>query len=199
MDSKRTMALLEEAVHHYDKLLNKEIHYVYKKNNKYHKLILKSAQGNFAHLFGIKYIDPKTRREFSSSSIYSSLKKKKLSPAGIQKKADGTTDQKLEVVPYFDQIMTCNLRVTGSGTYLNLHYDAAIRTNRSLFCMTLFCTDSGHFVPKSLLNLQSGKSNTIGSGYPVHCVYEISGNGEIVKFCEHEDFSLFIATYGYAY
>lgn len=83
-----------------------------KKNNQYHRLTLKSGKSNFAHLFGMKYVDPKTKREFNSSSIYNSLKKSQLSPSGILKKADGTTDQKLNIAPYLNQLLTCNLRVT---------------------------------------------------------------------------------------
>ncbi|MEJ8306401.1 PBECR4 domain-containing protein [Saccharibacillus sacchari] len=197
METKKTISFLKTAQHHYDKLLNKEIHYVYKKEGKYHELILKSGKANFAHFFGVKYIDPKTNREFNSASIYSALKKNKLSPEGIKKKADGTTDQKLEVVPSLDQILTCNLRILGNGTYLKLEYDAAIRTSKAIFCIALTQINDGCFAPKSLLNLKSSKSNTIGAGYPVHCVYEVLDDKEIFKYCEHQDFILYQETHTY--
>jgi len=199
MESKKTISFLKTAQQHYEKLLNKEVHYIYKKGGKYHELILKSGKSNFAHLFEIKYIDPKTNREFSPSSIYSALSKNKLTPDGIKKKPDGTTDQKLEVVPHLDQILTCNLRIVGNGTYLKLEYDAAIRTNKANFCMALAHINDGCFAPKSLLNLKSSKSNSIGAGFPVHCVYEILNDGEVFKYCEHQDFTLYLETHTYSF
>lgn len=41
--------------------------------------------------------------------------------------------------------------------------------------------------------------NTIGAGYPVHCVYEVLEDQEIFKYYEHQDFILYQETHTYSF
>lgn len=201
MDKNQTMSLLYEGLMAYEKIVEKKIHYVYLKNGSYHELVLDAKRNYFMHLCGVKYKNPKTNKLFKAGEFYKQLKKRKLSPDGIQKKDDGSTDQKLNVIKNLNDLTTCNLRVVDeSGVFLNLSFDKAIRSRRQIFCLALQGISDKKFVPSSLLDLRSPKGQVIKAGYPIHCVYSIdnsSGNMQIM--CKTEEFEAFEKEKGYTY
>lgn len=201
MDEKKTMESLLDGFNAYEKFVNKEMHYVYLKNGSYHEIVFKAKKENFMHLCGVKYKDPKTKRILSANHFYNALKGSKISSKGIQKKPDGTTNQKLQVIKNLNDLTTCTVRVIDESTsYLNLSFDGALRSRRQVFCVALESIGKKTFIPSSLLNLKSSKGQTIKAGYPVHCIYSVdisTKNMHIV--CKTPEFVQYEALKTYPY
>lgn len=200
MDTKKTLETLTDGLAGYELIVDKEVHYVYLKKNRYHELVLKPHKRNFLHLTGIKYIDVKTGRKVSASKFYDVLKNKKVDPKGIKKTT--YTDQKLQVISHLKELVGCNLRIIDEqSTYLNLSFSHAIRTRRKVFCLTLENFNGDYFVPVSLLNIKNGpKGNTIKSGHPVDCIYIVDKKEKNIQIlCRTKQFIDYEEKHGYTY
>lgn len=201
MNEIETMNALKKGIEAYSKIVNKEIHYVFLKNKKYYELVFKAHKNNFMHLCGVTYIDPKTKQEYTPARFYDALKKNKLSPKGIRKKDDGTTELKLAVIEQLKLLTTCNIRIIDSRTtYLQLSFDKGIRSNQAIFCLGLENTIKGDYVPSTLLNLKTMKRASIKTGLPVHCVYSIDFySSDINYICKKEEFVEYEKRHMYPY
>jgi hypothetical protein len=198
MDGKKVIELITKGFEAYEKVVGKEIHYVFLKQGRYHEIIFKASKKNFMHLCGVKYQDPKTKRFFKANEFYKAFKNKKLSPAGIIKKPDGTTEQKLQIIQYLKDLTTCNVRVIDEKTtFLNLSFDKGIRSKRMIFCLALEQI-ADTFTPTSLLNLKSAKGQVLKSGHAIHCIYSVDKTTRNVQIlCKTSEFEQYESSYPY--
>ena len=175
----------------YEQIVNKEIHYIYKKNDKYHEIILKAKKNGFMHLCGLNYRDPKTNKVVQPSHFYSLVKSKKISPSHLVEKKDGTTILKLKVIENLKDLLTANIGIIDNQvTFSNLNFDKAIRSRKQIFALTLTeeKKGTGIYVPVSLLNLKTDKSNSVKTIYEVHCIFSKSRNEEDFYYYESEEY-----------
>lgn len=201
MNDKKTLDALQDGLTAYEKIVDKELHYVYFKNNQYHELIFKPHKRNFLHLCGIDYYDPRTGKKLSANRFYDTLKDMKISPKGIVKK--GYADQKLQIIDQLKDLTTCNLRIIDQKTvYLKLVFHKAIRSRKQVFALALETeSNSHHYIPSSLLNLKTAdKGKSIKAGHPVHCIYSVeSKTKNIQHLCKTPDFIEYEKTNTYFY
>lgn len=201
MNDKKTLESLQNGQAAYEKVVNKELHYVYFKNNKYHELVFKPRKQNFLHLCGIEYYDPKKGNKYSPAQFYDFLKRNKISTKGIVKKESAV--QKLQIIDQLNDLITCNLRIIDElSTYLNLVFYRAIRSRRRVFALALAKgNNSGVYVPSSLLNLKGNpKGDTIKSGHPVHCIYSVDSKSKNIHIlCKTAEFIEYEKTNKYPY
>ena len=102
------------------------------------------------HLCGIKY-------EKGAASFFTDALNKNIDENSIYIKKDGTTFQKLQVLPQFKELIGKNVRVTRGYKYLLLSFDYALRTNKEILALTLIDRINSDVIPQSLLNLHSMK------------------------------------------
>lgn len=201
MNDNKTLISLHKGQAAYEKVINKQLYYVYFKNNRYYELIVKPKKENFLHLCGIQYFDPKNGERYSAKQFYDFLKKNKISIKGIIK--NEAADQKLQIIDQLIDLTTCNLRIIDEKhTYLNLLFFKAIRSRRKVFALALENKNfSDEYVPSSLLNLKSNpKGDTINSGYPVHCIYSMDSKTKHIHFfCRTAEFISYEKTNTYPY
>lgn len=200
MNNKEMMEAINKGFHGYEKVVDQEIHYVYlNKSNRYQELIFKPHARNFMHLCGVFYYSSKGKK-LRSDEFYDGLKGGLLSPGGLRKK-DSTTNLKLAVISELHKLTCCsNLRIIDTKTvYLYNVFTHAIRTRKKIFTLGLEHEGrSGHFVPKSLLNMKKGIS--ISSGHPVHCIYSVDLNTKTMHtICKHPDFEEYEKKRPYTY
>lgn len=188
MNDKRTIEKLRQGLNAFERVVNKEIHYVYLKEGLYQELVFKPKKANFMHLCGVEYQNPNTKQMMRSLQFYEALKSNKVSPEGILKKS--FTDQKLQIINCLEDLTKCTVSIIDERTvYLNLSFEKAIRSRKQIFCLSLIRAHNEVYVPNSLLNLRSDKGKNIHKGYPVCGIYSIDGrtmNRTIL--CEVEDF-----------
>ncbi|PEF33675.1 PBECR4 domain-containing protein [Bacillus wiedmannii] len=201
MNDNKTLDSLQDGLAAYEKIVNKELHYVYYKNNQYYELVFKPHKRNFIHLCGIDYYDPKTGQKFNAIRFYDALKSKKISIKGIVKKS--YADQKLQIIDQLKDLTTCSLRIIDEkATYLNLVFYRAIRSRKKIFALALENeARSGFYVPCSLLNLKNtSKGNSIKAGYPVHCIYSVdSKTRNVQSLCKTPEFLQYEESHTYLY
>lgn len=169
------MAAIVDGFIAYDKLVDKEIRYVFLDNGKFKELAFNPQKKNFMHLCGVRY------KDFSANRFYKAIKgmvagttTTPFVPTDLKVKEDGSTDQKLGVIKYLNDLTTCEkLRlINKKGQYLKCSYDKGIRSNRIIFCLGLQ-NIGGTFAPTTLLNLKTDKRDTVDPGLPVHCIYAV--------------------------
>ncbi|UOO43971.1 hypothetical protein I0292_26815 (plasmid) [Priestia megaterium] len=173
MENKKILEILQKGQAAYEKIQGKTLHYVYWKNGKHHELICTPHKKNFMHLTGYNYMDPRTKRKINGGEFYKILKKGKLSFEGLI--ADKFTEEKMNVLAYLDQVLTCKIRIIDEHTrFLKLDFDSGIRTSQAFFCLCLTYdnTKNPDFVPKSLINLKTSNL-AMKNGHPVHCIYSV--------------------------
>ncbi|MGL4522547.1 MAG: PBECR4 domain-containing protein [Bacilli bacterium] len=179
MDNKKTLESILDGFHAYEKIVDKEIHYVYLKDKQYYELVLSAKKSNFMHLCGISY------EHMNPKQFYMALKTKKISQLKITKKNDGSTNQKLQIIKQLEYLITCKIRIIDKkSSYLKLTFDKAIRSNKMIFCLGLQEKHMRAFVPTSLLNLKSVKGKSIKAGYPVHCIYFVDKYSKEIKIID---------------
>ena len=190
MNDQNTLSALQKGQAAYEKIVNKELHYVYLKNNKYQELVIHPKKHNFLHLCGINYFDPKTGKKYNANQFYDFLKKNKINLQGIVKKS--SAEQKLQIIDQLNDLTKCNLRIIDDKTtYFNLVFYRGIRSSKRIFALALENESrSDHWVPSSLLNLKNGsKGTTIKKGNPVHCIYSVESKLKIIQpLCKTEEF-----------
>lgn len=202
-NNKEMMEAINKGFHGYEKVVDREIHYVYlNKSKRYQELVLKPHAKNFMHLCGVKYYSPKGKK-LKVDEFYIGLKRGRLTPNGLRK-ADATTDLKIGVLPELNQLTYCDsLRIIDTPTtYAKNYFTHAIRTRRKIFVLGLECEGkSGHFVPKSLLNIKSDpRTKAIASGHQVHCIYSVDISTKNIQIiCKNADFIEYEKSNTYAY
>lgn len=198
---KETMSAVQKGFYGYEKVVDREIHYVYlNKSGRYNELVMKPHSTNFMHLCGVYYLDSRNKK-LSAEKFYEGLTNKKLSYQGIKHK-DGYTNLKLAVLPELHSLTSCNdLRIVDTPTtYEQNSFTHAIKTRRKIFVLGLEeeINPHPHFVPKSLLNTKSLPH--IDSGHQVHCIYilDVSTRNRTV-ICKDSDFTEYEKKKSYIY
>ena len=90
--------------------------------------------------------------------------------ASLQIKGDGTTMQKLQMISAVTELTSPHVRLTGSGKYLYLAFDYALRTNKQILALTLKNAQK-KIVPQSLLDLK--KMKNFAKGEEVTRIYAL--------------------------
>lgn len=122
------------------------------------------SQTNYMHLCGLYYSE-------GAEKFFIDCLDKKVNLKSLLIKKDGTTMQKLQVLPSIKELTSPYVWLTGSGKYLRLEFDYSLRTRKQILALTLKDTQS-KIVPQSLLNLKS--KEVFPKGEPVTCIYSKS-------------------------
>ncbi|MBA3925629.1 PBECR4 domain-containing protein [Listeria rustica] len=143
--------------------VNKRVIYVYKDKELIKHFSIYMTASNFMHLCGVQY-----RR--GAATFYNDIDNKTLRIKDVILKKDGTTKQKLQVLPLLNELIGNQVKVCHRGAYVHLAYDMAIRSNRSILAVTLKHAHVDKYVPTSLLNLRNGKYDTLNPSFFVICI-----------------------------
>jgi len=199
--NKETMSAVQKGFFEYEKVVDKEIHYVYlNKSGRYNELIMKPHSANFMHLCGVHYLDSRNKK-LNPEKFYEGLRNSMLSYQGIRH-ADGYTNLKLAVLPELHSLTSCkDLRIVDTPTtYEKNSFTHAIKTRRKIFVLGLEeeVNPLPYFVPKSLLNTKSLPH--IDSGHQVHCIYtlDVSTRNKNI-LCKDQDFVKYEEEKSYTY
>ena len=101
---------------------------------------------NFMHLCGVDY-------RKGAGSFFDDCLNRHVIIDELKIKKDGTTMQKLQVLGSIEELLGKHVHLTGSGRYLYLEFDYALRTRKQILALTLKET-SRKIVPQSLLDLK---------------------------------------------
>ena len=110
------------------------------------KISVYFSESNFMHLCGLHY-------SRGAKNFFLDCLDKKLDVSSLLVKKDGTTFQKLAILNSVTELTSPHVRLTGSGRYLYLEFDYALRTKKQILALTLKDT-SKKIVPQSLLDLK---------------------------------------------
>lgn len=159
---KEDFKVIREAFLFYDEQLNShEFTYTYhnKKTNKKDEFVVLFRKDNFMHLCGIEYwhINNKgeKKRKIPAKKFYSDLKKERINLNQLFTKEDGSTQQKLQVLPSLSLLIKKGVRVTGAGTFYHMKFDKSVRTGKNIVGLTCVSSRS-KYAPQSIINLTSG-------------------------------------------
>lgn len=190
MDKAKKIECIRKGFSAYEEFVDKQVRYVYKKENNYKEIIFHAKKTDFMHLCGVKYKDPKSKKCVSAKHFYSLVKSNKISPDFLIEKPDGTTDLKLDVIRYINDVLSGNVRVIDEGiVFANSRFDGAIRTRKKVFALGMSQKSEQTFFPNSLLNLKSNKDNAFKNSYEVHKVYCMDKSGEeLTVFFESNEY-----------
>lgn len=163
----------------YQRIAEKNIHYVFGENANYQEIVVCAKKSNFMHLCGIKYFSAEDKKIVNGIHFYSLLEDRSLTASGIIQKRDGSTDQKLQVIDALGKLTNCgNLRIINQRmAFLNFSFAAGIRSRKRVFCVALE-KYNGVYTPVSLLNMKR-ELNQIAKGLPVHCIYEMDDKHDL--------------------
>lgn len=135
------------------------------------ELELYFSQTNYMHLCGLYYPE-------GADKFFVDCLDKKVNLKSLLIKKDGTTMQKLQVLPFIKELTSPYVCLTGSGKHLYLEFDYSLRTRKQILALTLKDTQS-KIIPQSLLNLKS--KEVFSKGDPVTCIYSKSLLGDGLK------------------
>ena len=121
------------------------------------------SESNFMHLCGLYY-------SRGAKNFFLDCLDKKLDVSSLLVKKDGTTFQKLAILNSVTELTSPHVRLTGSGRYLYLEFDYALRTKKQILALTLKDT-SKKIVPQSLLDLK--KKRDFPKGEAVIKIYAV--------------------------
>ena len=121
------------------------------------------SESNFMHLCGLYY-------SRGTKNFFLDCLDKKLDVSSFLVKKDGTTFQKLAILNSVTELISPHVRLTGSGRYLYLEFDYALRTKKQILALTLKDT-SKKVVPQSLLDLKNKRD--FPNGEPVIKIYAV--------------------------
>ena len=127
------------------------------------KISVYFSESNFMHLCGLHY----SRGE---KNFFLDCLDKKLDVSSLLVKKDGTTFQKLAILNSVTELTSPHVRLTGSGRYLYLEFDYALRTKKQILALTLKDT-SKKIVPQSLLDLK--KKRDFPKGEDIIKIYAV--------------------------
>ena len=143
------------------------------------KVAVYFSESNFMHLCGLYY-------SRGVKNFFLDCLDKKLEVSSVLVKKDGTTFQKLAILNSITELTSPHVRLTGSGRYLYLEFDYALRTKKQILALTLIDT-SKKIVPQSLLNLK--KKREFPKGESVIKIYAVDFyNGkELIYYTQEND------------
>ena len=121
------------------------------------------SESNFMHLCGLYY-------SRGAKNFFLDCLDKKLDVSSLLVKKDGTTFQKLAILNSVTELTSPHVRLTGSGRYLYLEFDYALRTKKQILALTLKDT-SKKIVPQSLLDLK--KKRDFPKGEDIIKIYAV--------------------------
>ena len=121
------------------------------------------SESNFMYLCGLYY-------SRGAKNFFLDCLDKKLDVSSLLVKKDGTTFQKLAILNSVTELTSSHVRLTGSGRYLYLEFDYALRTKKQILALTLKDT-SKKIVPQSLLDLK--KKRDFPKGEAVIKIYAV--------------------------
>ena len=121
------------------------------------------SESNFMHLCGLYY-------SRGAKNFFLDCLDKKLDVSSLLVKKDGTTFQKLAILNSVTELTSSHVRLTGSGRYLYLEFDYALRTKKQILALTLKDM-SKKIVPQSLLDLK--KKRDFPKGEAVIKIYAV--------------------------
>ena len=127
------------------------------------KISVYFSESNFMHLCGLYYLR-------GAKNFFLDCLDKKLDVSSLLVKKDGTTFQKLAILNSVTELTSPHVRLTGSGRYLYLEFDYALRTKKQILALTLKDT-SKKIVPQSLLDLK--KKRDFPKGEAVIKIYAV--------------------------
>lgn len=175
MEERKIMAALQKGFEAFERIVNKEIHYLYLKGTEVREVVVKAKKEHFMHLCGMKYKEPKTKKPVTAKHFYELIKDDKINPKYLIVKVDGTTGQKLQVIGELKSLLTADVRVLdGYVTFYNFSFEKGLRSKRQIFALAMIeeKRDSEIYVPQSLLHLKSDKSHALKTSYEVCCIFE---------------------------
>lgn len=133
---------------------------------------------NFMHLCGIHYTE-------GAAQFFEACLNHHVVVDKIKIKDDGTTFQKLQLLPSIAELLGDYVCLTGSGKYLYLEFDYALRTNKQILALTLKDT-SRKIVPQSLLYLK--RKNVFPKGEKVVKIYSRHlQSSELIPYFDKKD------------
>ena len=186
MEERKIMAALQKGFEAFERIVNKEIHYLYLKGTEVREVVVKAKKEHFMHLCGLKYKDPKTKKPVTAKHFYELIKDDKINPKYLIVKADGTTGQKLQVIGELKSLLAADVRVLdGHVTLYNFSFEKGLRSKRQIFALAMIeeKRDSEIYVPQSLLHLKSDKSHALKTSYEVCCIFEkYRGQEDIIYY-----------------
>ena len=143
------------------------------------KVAVYFSESNFMHLCGLYY-------SRGAKNFFLDCLDNKLKVSSVLVKKDGTTFQKLAILNSITELTSPHVRLTGSGRYLYLEFDYALRTRKQILALTLIDT-SKKIVPQSLLNLK--KTREFPKGESVIKIYAVDFyNGkELIYYSEENE------------
>lgn len=142
------------------------------------KVAVYFSESNFMHLCGLYY-------SRGAKNFFLDCLDKKLEVSSVLVKKDGTTFQKLAILNSITELTSPHVRLTGSGRYLYLEFDYALRTKKQILALTLIDT-SKKIVPQSLLNLK--KKREFPKGESVIKIYAVDFyNGKELIYSSEEN------------
>ena len=143
------------------------------------KVAVYFSESNFMHLCGLYY-------SRGAKNFFLDCLDNKLKVSSVLVKKDGTTFQKLAILNSITELTSPHVRLTGSGRYLYLEFDYALRTRKQILALTLIDT-SKKIVPQSLLNLK--KTREFPKGESVIKIYAVDFyNGkELIYYTQEND------------
>jgi len=127
------------------------------------KISVYFSESNFMHLCGLYY-------SRGAKNFFLDCLDKKLDVSSLLVKKDGTTFQKLAILNSVTELTSPHVRLTGSGRYLYLEFDYALRTKKQILALTLKDT-SKKIVPQSLLDLK--KKRDFPKGEDIIKIYAV--------------------------
>ena len=127
------------------------------------KISVYFSESNFMHLCGLHY-------SRGAKNFFLDCLDKKLDVSSLLVKKDGTTFQKLAILNSVTELTSPHVRLTGSGRYLYLEFDYALRTKKQILALTLKDT-SKKIVPQSLVDLK--KKRDFPKGEDIIKIYAV--------------------------
>ena len=138
------------------------------------------SESNFMHLCGLYY-------SRGAKNFFLDCLDKKLDASSLLVKKDGTTFQKLAILNSVTELTSSHVRLTGSGRYLYLEFDYALRTKKQILALTLKDT-SKKVVPQSLLDLKNKRDFPNGEAVIKIYAVDFYSRKEWIYYTEENDF-----------
>lgn len=196
---------LKNAQESYETIVNRRLHYVFLKDNRYSEIILESKDENLMHLCGVSKYKAKPGMN-EKKSFYSDLSENSINVQKVKLKKDGSAIQKLDIIGELRSlcgkgIYVIDYKIKPSTKNEDIIFDGALRKDRQIFCLGLVETGGPPptFTPQSLYNLKSNPFVICEKGYMVHCIYEFNGLGELKVHWKSREFIKFEEKYEYGY
>lgn len=144
--------------------IDKKIEYFYKPSTKspQKKLTVVFLKENIMHLLGIEayaesqpIIRGKNRTDTYAKEFYKDYKKDSLKFEKCWVESLSKVKGKLEALKHLPELITEDVRIGESGTYIGLRFSNLVRTSRKILGIAVTVTSQNYSVPKSTLNLST--------------------------------------------